>query len=104
MADKGLSRPTLNPPPIRDRGRYVQNEVNMSNVQANTGIPFGWSIGGGIEALSVLAGVRFHRMFNDLDTIVMAYREGTRIAREWYGPDISFGNPCWGAHLRLGVV
>ena len=35
---------------------------------------FKWSASGGIEALSVLAGVRFDLMFTELDAIVNAYR------------------------------
>jgi hypothetical protein len=41
---------------------------------------FRWSISGGIGALGTLAGVRFDRLFTDLDAIVEAYREGSKIA------------------------
>lgn len=66
-------------------------------------MPFTWSVTGGIEALSVLAGIRFDRMFTELDAIVSAYRDGGRIAREWFGPDISFGGPRW-AGISYGHV
>lgn len=56
---------------------------------------FTWTVGGGIEALSAMAGIRFDRMFLDLDAIVEAYRRGTPIARERFGPDIAFGPPRW---------
>ena len=54
---------------------------------------FKWSVSGGIEALSVLAGIRFDRMFTELDAIVEAYREGLDMARDLFGPDIPFGTP-----------
>jgi hypothetical protein len=53
--------------------------------------------------LSVLAGVRFDRMFTDLDAIVTAYREGGKIARDWFGPDIPFGGPRW-AGISYGHI
>lgn len=64
---------------------------------------FTWSVSGGIEALSVLAGIPFHRMFTDLDAIVEAYRTGLPLARERFGPDISFGRPRW-AGISYGHV
>ena len=67
-----------------------------------SGMSFEWSVSGGIEALSVLAGVRFDRVFTDLDAIVSAFREGGRIAREWFGPDIPFGGPRW-AGISFGI-
>lgn len=66
-------------------------------------MPFKWSVSGGIEALSVLAGIRFDRMFSDLDAIVSAYRDGGKIAHEWFGPDVSFGGPRW-AGISYGHV
>jgi hypothetical protein len=64
---------------------------------------FGWSVSGGIEALSVLAGIRFDRMFSELDAIVEAYREGSRIARDWFGPEVPFGGPRW-ASISYGHI
>ena len=64
---------------------------------------FSCSISGGIEALSVLAGIRFDRMFSDVDAIVTAYRNGGKIALEMYGPDIPFGGPRW-AGISYGHV
>jgi hypothetical protein len=66
-------------------------------------MPFTWVISGGIEALSVLAGIRFDRMFSDLNAIVTAYRDGGRIARDWFGPDIPFGGPRW-AGISYGHI
>lgn len=75
----------------------------IANGQKESGGSFQWSVSGGIEALSVLAGVRFDRMFTDLDAIVSAYRDGGRRARELFGPDISFGGPRW-AGISYGHV
>jgi len=58
---------------------------------------FTWAVSGGIEALSVMAGVRFDRLFTELDAVVEAYTKGLPIARDMFGPDISFGGPRWAA-------
>ncbi len=75
----------------------------MPTEQTENSQAFQWSVSGGIEALSALAGVRFDRMFTDLDAILTAYREGGRRARELFGPDISFGGPRW-AGISYGHV
>ena len=58
---------------------------------------FRWDIGGGLEALATLAKVRFDLVFRDLDAIARAYTEGTKLAREMFGPEIPFGGPRWAA-------
>jgi len=57
---------------------------------------FEWSVAGGIEALSVLAGVRFDRLFTELDAIVESYTKGLPLARDMF-PDVAFGPPRWAA-------
>jgi Uroporphyrinogen decarboxylase (URO-D) len=57
---------------------------------------FEWSVSGGIEALSVLAGVRFDRLFTELDAIVESYTKGLELGREMF-PDVHFGPPRWAA-------
>jgi len=52
------------------------------------GVPFSWSVSGGIEAMGTLAGVRFDLLFRDLDAIVLAYTKGGAAAREMFGPEI----------------
>lgn len=64
---------------------------------------FRWSAAGGIEALSTMAGVRFDRVFTDLDAIAEAYAEGMPIARDRFGPDVPFGRPRW-AGISYGHV
>ena len=57
---------------------------------------FEWSVSGGIEALSVFAGVRFDRLFTQMDAIVESYTTGMARAREMF-PDVNFGPPRWAA-------
>ena len=64
---------------------------------------FRWWVAGGIEALSVLAGVRFDRLFRELDAVVASWRDGLPIAREMFGPEVPFGQPHW-AGISYGHV
>ena len=95
MRDKGgiPARSSLNPGPYGGMTGEAMGEPDA----------FSWSVSGGIEALSALAGIRFDRVFRELDAIVAAYRDGGKIAREWFGPEVPFGGPCW-ASMRYGHV
>ena len=53
--------------------------------------------------MAVLAGVRFDRMFRDVDAIVEAYNKGLPMARELFGPDVAMGGPRW-AGISYGHV
>lgn len=56
--------------------------------------PFRWSANCGIPAMSVLAGLRFDRMFREVDAIVEAYTKGAPLAAELFGPDVALGGPA----------
>ena len=66
-------------------------------------VPFSWSASGGIPAMATLAGVRFDRVFRELDAIVEAYTKGKPMVEEMFGPDVRFGGPRW-AGVSYGHV
>jgi hypothetical protein len=65
--------------------------------------PFSWSVTGGMEALSPLAGVRFDRLFREHDAVVEAWTKGLPLARQNLWPEVSFGNPHW-ANISYGHI
>lgn len=58
-------------------------------------VPFTWSASCGMGVYAVLAGVRFDRLFLEIDAIVEAYRKGKPLAEELFGPDVCMGGPTW---------
>jgi hypothetical protein len=48
-----------------------------------------------MPAYAALAGVRFDRLFRDLEAITEAYTVGEPQARALYGPDVRYGGPIW---------
>ena len=65
--------------------------------------PFTWYLTCGMPTYSVLAGVRFDRVFHELDAIVEAFAVGEPRARELYGPDVRYSGPGW-AGISYGHV
>ncbi|HRU05163.1 MAG TPA: uroporphyrinogen decarboxylase family protein [Candidatus Brocadiia bacterium] len=66
-------------------------------------VPFTWGAGCGLPAMAVLAGVRFDRLFKEVDAIVEAYTRGKPLAEDLFGPDVSMGGPCW-AGISYGHI
>ncbi len=77
--------------------------MTLTSKAAGDGPAFHWSVGGGMEALGTLAGARFDLLFRDFETIVNAFRRGSKLAAEMFGPEISFGGPGW-AGISYGHV
>jgi hypothetical protein len=48
-----------------------------------------------MSAYAALAGVRYDRLFLDVDAIVEAYVKGEPRARELFGPDVQMAGPAW---------
>ena len=57
--------------------------------------PFTWYAACGMPAYAALAGVRYDRIFRDLDAIVEAYEVGSAKARALFGPDVRYDGPGW---------
>jgi len=47
--------------------------------------------------------VRFDRIFRDADAIVQAFTVGEPMARELFGPDVTYGGPAW-AGISYGHI
>jgi hypothetical protein len=73
----------------------------MTTSRAET--PFHWYVTCGMPTYATLAGVRFDRIFREADAIVEAYTVGEPIARDLYGPDVTYGGPGW-AGISYGHV
>ncbi len=65
--------------------------------------PFTWHVSCGMSVYAALAGVRFDRIFGDLDAITEAYSVGHPRARELFGPDVRYGGPGW-AGISYGHI
>jgi hypothetical protein len=52
---------------------------------------------------AALAGVRYDRLFRDVDAIVEAFTAGEPKARALFGPDVQYGGPGW-AGISYGHV
>jgi len=77
--------------------------MGNASVGKRAGLPFSWSVTGGIEAMGTLAGVRFDLLFRDVDSIVLAYAKGGAAAREMFGPDVGWAGPGW-AGISYGHI
>ena len=58
-------------------------------------VPFTWAASCGMPAFATLAGVRFDRLFTDVEAIVAAYTKGRPMAEALFGPDVAMGGPTW---------
>lgn len=63
--------------------------------RTRTAVPFSWYVTCGMPAYARLAGVRFDRVFTDLDAIVEAFAVGEPRARALFGPDVRYDGPGW---------
>lgn len=62
---------------------------------AREDIPFSWRASCGMPVYAALAGVRFDRLFTEVDAIVEAYTVGQPLAQELFGEDVGCGGPGW---------
>ena len=65
--------------------------------------PFAWGAACGIPAYATLAGVRFDRLFTDVDAVAEAYEKGRPMAEKLFGPDVGMGGPMWAGISYLHV-
>lgn len=65
--------------------------------------PFTWYVSCGMSTYAALAGVRFDRLFREVDAIAEAYTVGEPKARALFGPDVRYGGPAW-AGISYGHV
>ena len=65
--------------------------------------PFTWSVSCGMPAYAAAAGIRFDRLFRDLDGIVEAFTVGQPKVQGMFGPDVRYGGPAW-AGISYGHV
>lgn len=69
--------------------------MNPRKDHARNNTPFIWGAACGMPGYATLAGVRYDRVFTDLDAIVEAYRKGRPLAEALFGPDVQMGGPAW---------
>jgi hypothetical protein len=71
--------------------------------QARSDTAYTWYVSCGMPTYAALAGVRFDRLFREVDAIVEAYDAGEPKARALFGPDVRYGGPAW-AGISYGHV
>jgi hypothetical protein len=71
--------------------------------QRRSDTAYRWYVSCGMPTYAALAGVRFDRIFCEVDAIAEAYDVGAPRARALFGSDVRYGGPAW-AGISYGHV